>query len=31
MRDRVGIEFNTNFEAIQHSKELTKHFREESL
>ena len=31
MRDRVGIEFDTNLEAIEHSKELAKHFRDESL
>ena len=30
-RDRVGIEFNTNSEAIEHSKELAQHFRDESL
>jgi hypothetical protein len=31
MRDRVGIDFNTNMEAIEHSKELAKHFRDGSL
>jgi hypothetical protein len=31
MRDRVGIEFNTNLEAIEHSKELAQHFRDDSL
>jgi hypothetical protein len=31
MRDRVGIEFGTNLEAIEHSKELAKHFCDESL
>ena len=31
MRDRVGIEFKTDAEAINHCKELAKHFRDESL
>jgi hypothetical protein len=31
MRDRGGIEFDTSLEAIEHSKELAKHFRDESL
>jgi hypothetical protein len=31
MRDRVGIDFNTNLEAIEHSKDLAKHFRDGSL
>lgn len=31
MRDRVGIEFDTNMEAIEHSKELAKNFRDKSL
>jgi hypothetical protein len=31
MRDRVGIDFNTNAEAIEHCKELAQRFRDESL
>jgi hypothetical protein len=31
MRDRVGIEFNTNLEAIEHSQKLARHFRDDSL
>jgi len=31
MRDRIGIEFKTNAEAITHCKGLAQHFRDESL
>jgi hypothetical protein len=31
MRDRIGIEFTTNAEAILHCKELAQHWRDESL
>jgi hypothetical protein len=31
LRDRVGIEFNTNLEAIEHSQRLARHFRDDSL
>jgi hypothetical protein len=31
MRDRVGIEFGTNIEAIAHSRVLAQHFRDASL
>ncbi len=31
MRDRVGIEFNTNAEAISHCKEIAQDFRDNSL
>jgi hypothetical protein len=31
MRDRIGIEFNTNAEAILHCQELAQHWRDESL
>ena len=31
LRDLVGIEFMTSAEAIEHSKELAQHFRDESL
>jgi hypothetical protein len=31
MRDRVGIDFRTDAEAINHCKELAQHFRDESL
>jgi hypothetical protein len=31
MRDRVGIEFNTNAEAIKHCKEIAQDFRDNSL
>jgi hypothetical protein len=31
MRDRVGLEFNGNLEAIEHCKELAQHFRDGSL
>jgi hypothetical protein len=31
MRDRVGIEFKTDAEAIKHSKELAQHWRDDSL
>ena len=30
-RDRIGIDFNGNLEAIAHCKELAQHFRDESL
>jgi hypothetical protein len=30
-RDRVGIEFNTNAEAIKHCKEIAQDFRDNSL
>jgi uncharacterized protein DUF6894 len=30
MRDQIGIEFNTNAEAIVHCKELAQHWRDES-
>ena len=30
-RDTVGIEFNTNAEAIGHCREIAQHFRDESL
>jgi len=30
MRDRMGMEFNTNAEAIFHCKELAQHWRDES-
>ena len=30
-RDRIGIDFNGNFEAIAQCKELAQHFRDESL
>jgi hypothetical protein len=30
-RDRVGIEFNTNAEAIKHCKEMAQDFRDNSL
>jgi hypothetical protein len=31
MRDRVGIDFKSNLEAIEHCKELAQHFRDDSL
>jgi len=31
MRDRVGIDFKGNLEAIAHCKELARHFRDSSL
>ena len=31
MRDKIGIEFNTNAEAVSHCKELAQHWRDESL
>ena len=31
MRDRIGIEFNTNAEAISHCKEIVQDFRDNSL
>jgi hypothetical protein len=31
LRDRIGIDFNTNADAIGHCKELAQHFREDSL
>ena len=31
LRDRIGIEFNTNLEAIEHSHVLAQHFRDDSL
>ena len=31
MRDRVGIDFKGNLEAIAHCKELAEHFRDDSL
>ena len=31
MRDRVGVDFRTDAEAIDHCKELAQHFRDESL
>lgn len=31
MRDRVGIEFGSNIEAIEHSRVLAQHFRDDSL
>lgn len=31
LRDRIGIEFNTNLEAIEHSHALAQHFRNDSL
>jgi hypothetical protein len=31
MRDRTGIDFQGNLEAIQHCKELARHFRDNSL
>ena len=31
MRDKIGIEFNTNAEAVAHCKELAQHWRDESL
>jgi hypothetical protein len=30
-RDRIGIDFETNAEAIDHCKELAQHFRDDSL
>ena len=31
MRDKIGIEFNTNAEAITHCEELAQHWRDKSL
>jgi hypothetical protein len=31
LRDRIGIKFDTNVEAIAHSRVLARHFRDESL
>jgi hypothetical protein len=31
LRDRIGVEFDTNVEAIEHSRVLAQHFRDESL
>ena len=31
MRDRVGIDFKNDLEAIEHCKELAQHFRDGSL
>ena len=31
LRDRIGVEFDTNIEAIEHSRVLAQHFRDESL
>jgi hypothetical protein len=31
LRDRIGVEFDTNVEAIEHSRMLAQHFRDESL
>jgi hypothetical protein len=31
LRDRVGVEFNTNADAIAHCEALAQHFRDESL
>ena len=31
MRDRVGLEFNTNAEAIKHCNEIAQDFRDKSL
>ena len=31
MRDKIGIEFNTNAEAVTHCKELAQHWRDGSL
>jgi hypothetical protein len=31
LRDRIGIEFNTNLEAIEHSHVLARRFRDDSL
>jgi hypothetical protein len=31
LRDRIGIEFDTNVEAIAHCRGLAQHFRDESL
>jgi hypothetical protein len=31
MRDRIGIGFDSNVEAIAHSRLLAKHFRDDSL
>ena len=31
LRDRTGVEFDTNVEAIEHSRVLAQHFRDESL
>jgi hypothetical protein len=31
LRDRIGIDFKSNAEAIDHCKELAQHFRDDSL
>ena len=31
LRDRIGVEFDTDVEAIEHSRVLAQHFRDESL
>ena len=31
LRDRIGVAFDTNVEAIKHSRVLAQHFRDESL
>jgi hypothetical protein len=31
LRDRMGVEFDTNVEAIEHSRVLAQHFRDESF
>lgn len=31
MRDKIGVEFSTNAEAVTHCKELAQHWRDESL
>ena len=31
LRDRIGVEFDTNVEAIEHSRVLAQHFRDEGL
>ena len=31
LRDRIGIQFDTNVEAIEHCRVLAQHFRDESL
>lgn len=31
LRDRIGIDFKTNDDAINHCKELAQHFRDDSL
>jgi hypothetical protein len=31
MRDRIGIDFGNNAEAIKHCREIAQHFRDDSL